>query len=128
MAIGEPAQPAPGLKYQLSPLEAVSGQAAQPGEVAGPAIRFTVTITNDTQDAVSLSQAVVNVYYGADRTPGDALTEPGGSPFPASVAAGSSATATFVFRVPADQRDRVTITVDLNSTTTVQVFEGAGPK
>ncbi|HEU5223288.1 MAG TPA: hypothetical protein VFU07_06350 [Candidatus Lumbricidophila sp.] len=122
------AQPFQGVRYRVTALEAVDGQAAQPGEVAGPAIRFVVQIENQTPDALGLGQAVVNVYYGANRAPADTLTEPGGSPFPASVAAGNTASGTFVFRVPSDQRDTLTITVDLNASTTVQVFEGPGPK
>jgi cytoskeletal protein RodZ len=112
----------------LSDLEAVEGEASTPGEIAGPSLRFTVTFTNDGDSSYSLAGAVTNVYYGEEQTPAIALAEPGGSDFPAEVAPGESATGTFVYNVPADQRDQVRITVDYDAAEPALVFEGSAPQ
>lgn len=124
-------EPAPidgGVTVALDDLEAVEGEASMPGEIAGPSLRFTVTFTNDSDEAYSLLGAVTNVYYGADQIPAIELAEPGGEPFPQEVAAGKSVTGTFVYNVPTDQRDQVRITVDYDAAEPALVFEGAAPQ
>lgn len=117
-----------GVTVALSDLESVDGEAQGPGEISGPSIRFTVTFTNDGDEAYSLAGAVTNVYYGADRVPAIPLPGPGGAPFPAEVDAGKTATGTFIFNVPTDQRDTVRITVDYEAADPALVFEGAAPQ
>ncbi len=116
-----------GLTAQVLGIEAVDGVAQGPGEVSGPSIRFTVTITNDTTAAVDLTSAVVTVDYGADRTPAGQLYEPGASPMPTTVAAGSTASGVYVFSIPVDQRGLVHITVDYAVGVPPLVFTGAVP-
>lgn len=112
----------------LSDLEAVEGEASAPGEIAGPSLRFTVTFTNEGDSAYSLVGAVTNVYYGDEQIPAIALAEPGGSDFPSEVAAGESAAGTFIYNVPADERDQVRITVDYDAAEPALVFEGSAPE
>jgi hypothetical protein len=112
----------------LSDLEAVEGEASTPGEIGGPSLRFTVTFTNEGDSAYSLTGAVTNVYYGDEQIPAIELAEPGGSDFPSEVAPGKSATGTFVYNVPADERDQVRITVDYDAAEPALVFEGSAPK
>ena len=71
-----------------------------PGEVAGPAVRFTLRLRNDSAQEVPLNTTVVNLYYGKAKTPASPLSEPGGAPLPATVAAGGEASGTYVFVVP----------------------------
>jgi hypothetical protein len=108
-------------------MEAIQGEAERAGEVAGPAVRFVVTVTNTTAQPVSLATALVNVYYGADATPAGELAKPGGSPFPQEVAAGGTAAGTFIFTIPEDERDDVLVTLDYQVGTPVLAFEGAAP-
>lgn len=102
------------------------GRGANPGEVAGPAVRVTVRLTNGTSAAVPLDSAVVSVYGGRDlarrppHRPGRQKRVLAGS-----VAPGASVTGVYVFNVPADQRDRLQVTVVAVTVTTV-LFEGAG--
>ncbi|MET1016048.1 MAG: hypothetical protein ABWX76_04485 [Leifsonia flava] len=119
------AQPAPGVTVSVSGFEAVEGEAELAGDVAGPAVRFTVTVTNTTAEAVSLAGALVNVYYGPAQSPSDSLPEPGGVPLPAEVAAGGTAEGVFIYTIPEDQRDDVLITFDYQVGTPVTAFQGS---
>ncbi|QHT54779.1 hypothetical protein GXP71_00805 [Cellulomonas sp. H30R-01] len=127
VALDQPAAFASGVTAELTKVESVAGEAQGPGEVAGPAVRVTVRLTNGTAAAVPLTQAVVNVYAGQDLAPGEPLSGPGGRPFTGSVPPGATATGVYVFNVPADQRDRLQVTVSYDPTVTTVLFEGAGP-
>lgn len=126
--IDAPAEALPGVQVQIVRLEAVEGTAQGPGEVAGPAVRFAVVVTNSTSTAVSLQTVVITVDYGSDRTPASELAEPGGSPLPGRVAPGQAAEGVYIFTVPIDQRDLVRITVDYSADVAPVVFEGAAPR
>ena len=124
VAIDEPAEPEPQVEVRLTSIEPVEGEANIPGEVGGPSLRVTVTIDNATSAALDLTSAVVNLYYGADRLPAIDLLEPGKVDFPGNVRAGETASGTFVFLVPVDERDDVTVEFDLASDSTVVLFAG----
>lgn len=127
VALDQPASFATGVTAELTKVESVDGEAQGPGEVAGPAVRVTVRLTNGTAAAVPLTQAVVNVYAGQDLAPGEPLSGPGGKPFTGTLQPGATATGVYVFNVPADQRDRLQVTVSYDPTVTTVLFEGAGP-
>lgn len=116
------------LTAKVTKLEAVQGQASGPGEVSGPAVRFTITITNTTGATVNLSNTVVNAYFGADTTPAIQLEKPGAVAFPFSVKDGGSATGVFVFNIPEASRDRVEVTVDTSVKNPVVAFRGPAPR
>lgn len=126
--LDEPEEVEEGLTARVSRLEAVAGEASGPGEVSGPAVRATVTLSNRSDERVDLSSTVVNLYHGADETPGSALSGPGTRALPTSVAPGSRASGTFVFAVPEDRRAEVLITVDYSVDTPVVAFRGRAPR
>lgn len=128
VAIDEQATPQTGVTAVIDRLESVDGEAVQPGDIAGPSVRFRMTVTNDTAAALDLTLVTVNAYYGADDTPAGPLTKPGGEAFPDSVAAGSTATGVFVFTVPEGSRDRFTVTLDIAAGTPLAVFTGPAPR
>lgn len=121
------ATPATGLTARVASIESVTGEANLPGEVGGPSLRVTVEVANDTAEAFDLSGTVVTLYMGADRAPAIELTKPGASPMPSSVPPGASVTGVYVFNVPEDRRDPITVEVDLAAQLPVVLFEGAGP-
>ena len=123
----DPAVAVPGVVFSISELEAVEGVARGPGEIAGPSLRFAVSVRNDTAATVSLTSTVVNFFFGAAQSPATELAAPGGVPFPDAVAAGQSAQGVFVFTVPADARDEVQIAVDYSAGVPIVLFEGAAP-
>lgn len=125
--IDEPAEVFDGVSAAVSSLEAVDGEARGPGDVAGPSVRVTVAVTNDTATSIDLSTAVVNVTYGDDDSPASSLPGPGVEAFPGSVAAGATAVATLVFSVPIDQRAGITVTFDYSVDVPIVAFTGPAP-
>jgi cytoskeletal protein RodZ len=126
--ISSPAPIVKALTAEVTKMEAVQGKATGPGEIAGPSVRFTITITNSTGKKVDLSSTVVNAYAGADSAPAIPLQGPGGKSFPSSVAAGGSATGVFVFNIAKADRGHVEVTVDTSVRNPVVAFKGAAPR
>ncbi len=117
-----------GVTVAMTKLDSVKGQAEGVGEVAGPAIRFTLAFSNSGDAAYPTQPIVVNVYYGKDNTPALPLSKPGGTTLPASVPAHGDASATYIFTVPEDQRGSVIVTVDYQAGAPAIAFQGAAPK
>ena len=114
---------AKGVVARVTKVEAVEGEATLPGEVAGDALRVTVTIDNDTDEALDLASAIVNLFHGADDTPATTLSGPGAAPLPATVAAGARGSGTFVFRIP-ERGVPIHVEVDVAADLTIVAFEG----
>lgn len=108
----------------LTKSESVQGEARLPGEIAGPAIRVTITVQNKSAASHNLEYTRVTAYYGADRTPAGVLTSPGGAPLDGTLAAGATATGVYVFGVPTEARNDVTVTVDTAAGVPMAVFTG----
>jgi len=116
-----------GVSATITEMTALQGVATGIGEVAGPAIRFKVTVLNETAAALLLDRAVVDVGYGNDERPANQLSGPDPTAFPASVAPGESGVGVFIFAVPLDARDKVKIHFNLEAETPVATFAGAAP-
>jgi hypothetical protein len=123
----EPGVIAGDLTVRVASIEAVEGEAQGPGESAGPALRFTVVITNGTDQSAPLSNAVANLFYSDALVPASALSGPGTQGFPTAIGAGEEATAVYVFAVPVDGRAFVQLSVDYSADTNDVVFEGPAP-
>ncbi|WP_162943786.1 hypothetical protein [Arthrobacter celericrescens] len=117
-----------GITAAITELQAVDGEATGIGEIAGPALRFKVTVTNGTAAALKLGTSLVTVTYGKDNAPASSLSGPGATEFPLTVAARASASSTVVFGVPKDQRADVRIYFSLDALTPIAVFEGQAPQ
>lgn len=125
VAPNEPADNGDGLVARIASMTAVQGEAVQAGEIAGPAVQFTLELTNDTGETVDLGLVSVNAYIGEDRTPAGGLVRPGGAPFEGSLEAGKTATGVYVYSIPENQRGDVTLTVDYRAGEPAFVFRGA---
>lgn len=128
VSFDESAEVIPGVTFSIADLEAVEGEAEGRGEVAGPAIRFRVDVVNATAAPVDLSTTVVNVFVGPAQDPAQDLAGPGAESFPAEVAPSGTASGVFVFTVPLEQRDQVTISVDYAVGVPIVVFQGSAPR
>lgn len=117
-----------GGKVKLSAIEIVQGEARGPGEVAGPSLKFQVTIDNPTGTAISTSNMLVNLESGSEKKPALQLSGPGVVHFPESVEPGTSASAVYVFNVAPADRDRIRILFDYGLTDPIAVFEGSAGK
>jgi hypothetical protein len=119
-----PAAVGNGVVATLPSIEAIQGTAIGPGNVNGPALRVTVRIDNGTSEALSLDGVATNMYFGADRTPASPLDDPTRSPFAGTLAAGESVDAVYVFSVPEDVRDDVTVEVGYEAGAPLLLFRG----
>lgn len=111
-----------GVNVSISAIESVQGEAQGVGEIAGPAVRFTVSLENATSAPVSTESLVVTVDYGTAQTPAIELSGPGAKPFQSTVAAHATATAIRVFAVPTNERGAVRISVNYQAKSTIAVF------
>ncbi|SHJ16964.1 hypothetical protein SAMN05216246_11344 [Actinomyces denticolens] len=102
----------------------VSGDDIVPGEIGGAALEVNLSVTAGAQD-IDLSGALATLTYGEDVIPAAPLTAAEGTELPSSVAAGQTATGSFRFSVPADARDRVTVTVTVAPGQPAVVFQGS---
>ncbi|MPV88086.1 hypothetical protein GB882_05350 [Georgenia ruanii] len=113
-----------GLTVSLTEIVPVQGVARAPGEIAGPALAVTVEATNSSAGALSLDGVTVFVSYGQDRTPATDF-EQGSAPLRGDLAAGSSATGTYVFAVPEDRRDDVRVEISYTGAAPTVAFGGS---
>lgn len=116
-----------GVTAEVLEIRAVDGVARRPGEVSGPALRIEVRLTNDTDEAIDLAGARIDVAYGPDRIPGLILSEPDVVLFPLTLPPRSHADAASVFVVPLDQRDQIQVAVWYTVDAPIIVFEGSAP-
>ncbi|WP_298459555.1 hypothetical protein [uncultured Cellulomonas sp.] len=101
--IESPVDVTEGVAVTVSALEAVDGDGVGPGEIDGPAVRFTVSVVNSTSQEVSLTSAAVNAYFGESLTPGIQLSGSGARALPAAVPPGGTVDGVYVFLLPEDR-------------------------
>lgn len=116
-----------GVDVRITDMAAVDGEAQGIGEVAGPAVRFTVSVTNNTDAPVDLSSAVMTVESGVDNAPCTPLSGPDAVPLPTAVDPGQTVTGSYVFLVPVSSRDQVTVYLSYSIDAPVAAFKGAVP-
>lgn len=123
--VNKPIEPEPGLTARVSRIEAVKGDAHGPGEIAGPALRVTLRLDNESQSRIVAESIVVNLYYGAKNHPAGPLSGPGLKPFTGVIDKGQKSSGSYVFSVPVDQRRKVRIEFRYSTEAPVTIFEGA---
>jgi hypothetical protein len=114
-----------GVSASVERIEAVDGEARGPGEIAGPALRVTIRLRNDSDRELRTELGLINLYYGADRTPASTLSGPGAAAFPATIAAGGTGEGTSVFTVPTEARDRIEVEFSYSTDVPVVIFSGS---
>ena len=108
----------------LVALETVDAEGVGRGSVSGPALLVTVRLANGTAEPLALDGVSVNLAHGADRVPGSPVADRRGKPFAGTVRAGGSAEARYVFSVPLEARDAVTVEVGARAGAPIAVFSG----
>ncbi len=127
VGIDQVADPGTGVSFRLAQLEAVTGEATGPGEIAGPAVRVTVVATNGSPSPVLLEGVVVDLTYGPDNSSAAPLSGPGVLRFTGEVEPGASVTGVYVFDVPVDQRGAISVLVSYLASVSPVVFQGPAP-
>lgn len=117
-----------GLVVEVTSITAIDGVARQPGEIAGPALRVEIRLTNESTAPIGVTAGLIDVTYGQERTPASTLGQPDVIAMPSSLAPGESAAAAGVFVVPLDARDQIQVAVTSSTDAPIIVFEGAAPR
>ena len=102
----------------------VTGQG--PGVFLGePKTEIGLRMTNRADRAVNLDQVVVTLVYGTERRTSRPVYDDRARDFNGVLHPGGSAAATYLFSVPRDQLDDVTMFVDFDGHHTVARFRGS---
>jgi hypothetical protein len=120
--LDKPSDTGTGLTARIASVEPVNAKARLPGEVAGPALAITLTVTNSGTTSAPLDSVVVTLADSGN-APGNEMSAKPAKPFPAKVAPGNKATAVYVFTVPKNKRNPITVTATLGDAP-VLVFTG----
>lgn len=124
VALDEPGDFGRGVTIALGKAEKITTEAKLPGEIAGPGLALTFTITNDSDAAIDVSSVVVDVADAAG-IPAIGMTAAPSAPFTGDVAAGTRATGVYVITLPAGSTDPISISVTYSSQAPIVVFTGA---
>jgi hypothetical protein len=114
-----------GVTAEVTSLTAVRASGRGPGNIAGPALRATVRLTNGTGGPVSLDGVAVALTYGKNASPASPVDDPSQSPFRGTVQPGRSAVGVYVFSVPSGDRNVVTVSVGYRAGAPFLVFTGS---
>ncbi len=111
-----------GVAVRVGGQKRVTVTAHGPGEVGGAGVQFTVTVRNTTSQAISLDGVAVSTTVGS--LPASPVDSPSGAPLSGSLAAGASATGTYVAVLPRSGRGKVHVEVQFNTSDTLLSFDG----
>ncbi len=125
--IDEVATVVEGVTVEVVSMTAFESTSEQPGDLAGPALKVVVRVTNATDAPLDLAGATVNLASGPDQNPAPPLGDTVASGLPATLAAGETAEGEYSFSIPVDARDDVGVTVDLLTGEPYVAFRGAAP-
>lgn len=125
VALDAPAEAGDGITGSLVSIEAIEGTGVGRGNIAGPALRVTVRLTNGTDRSVPLDNVAVELTHGTDAIPTSPLDDPSRAPFGGELEPGAAAEGVYVFRVPADDRGIVSVSVGYRAGAPFMVFSGA---
>ena len=115
-----------GVVADVLSLEAIDATGVGPGNIAGPALRVTVRITNGTTGPVSLDGVALDLAYGVEQLPASPIGDPSTAPFGGVLQPSESAEGVYVFTVPAGDRELVTLSVGYQAGAPFMVFTGSG--
>lgn len=114
-----------GITASISSLKAIQGTGTGRGNVSGPALRVTVLLKNGTSAPVSVDGVTVALAYGRDLTPASPLNDPSAAPFHGVLGAGKQATGVYVFSIPENARDSVTVSIGYQAGAPIMVLTGS---
>ena len=111
------------VSARISQVSAIQASATLPGEIAGPAVAVTVEITNGSSAAIGLDTVTVTLA-DAGGTPATTISSDPAAPLQGALEPGAAKSGTYVFTVPADQRNPVMVTVNYSTGAPTLVFTG----
>lgn len=115
--------PADDVTVSVARVERIDGSGVGPGNLAGPAVRVTVRLTNEQPDAVMVGLVAVSLTYGVENTPASPLEDPSVQPLRGELDPGETAEGRYVFSLPRDSGD-IQLRVGWQAPAPVAVFVG----
>lgn len=112
----------PKVTARIVSAQSVRTTARGPGEISGPGVKLVLQLSNGTAKAIGLDQTVVNVS-DQNNNPASPITT-GSAPFHGTLAAGRSATGTYVFTLPSSNTTRVNVELSYSADAPTIVFSG----
>jgi hypothetical protein len=125
VGLDEPAASGDGVTAQVRSIEAIDGAGSGPGNISGPALRVTLQLTNGTAAPIALDFVSIGLTHGSDNTPASPLNDPSADPFTGTLEPGAAGDGVYVFSMPEDDRDLVTVSVGYRAGAPYLVFSGA---
>lgn len=113
-----------GVTAQVEQVESVDGKPRGPGEIGGPALRITVRVRNNSGADQPMDAALVNLYYGRDKTPASGVAGPGSKPFRGALKAGDTARGRYVFSVAKADQSRIGVEFSYSTEVPTVIFSG----
>ena len=113
-----------GVKVSVTEITGLTVEANTPGEVAGPAVAATIRFENGSGHPLDLSTTMVTLVDAAGNVAAPTTSEPA-APTSGTLDDGATAEGTYVFRMPEDTRNAITLTVDYSAGAPVVVFHGS---
>lgn len=113
-----------GVRVSVTEITGLTVEAETPGEVAGPAVAATIRFENESGHPLDLGGAMVTLVDAAGNVAAPTTSEPA-APTSGTVDDGGTAEGTYVFRMPEDTRNAITLTVDYSAGAPVVVFHGS---
>ncbi len=108
---------------RIASVKSIQAKAQSPGEVSGSGVALTIAIENGSAKTINLNLVSVTLT-GSDGSPRPSITTTPARPFTGALAAGESASAVYVFTVPASLRKPMTVSVSYTSKAPVVLFRG----
>jgi len=121
--LAAPATPVTDVTVRISKVEAIEAKGQGPGEVSGPAVAVTVTIENAGTQPFDTSALSVNLTDSKD-LPGNGMTGSPAAWITKPVPAGGKLSGVYVFSVPKDNRNPITVSVSVNPGVPTVLFSG----
>lgn len=129
VSIKEEADFGDGVTATVVKLAAVDAEAAGAGEIGGPAVAVTIALRNGTSKTLPLGAVNVQMVYGSEQTPATPVDgDPQAKDFTGSLDPKDRQKGVYLFTIPPDERDEVTITVSHASLSPIVAFQGVAPR
>ena len=112
------------ISARLTEVKAVDATAKQPGEVAGPAVAVTVEVSNTSRQPIGLDTVSVTLADEAGN-PGSPVSTDPAKPLSGVLTPGQQQSGTYIFTVPKNTRDRLTVSVSYSTGAPTVLFTGS---
>lgn len=118
------ARPIEDLTVKLLSVEAIEATAEAPGQVAGPAVAITLTMSNSGSRPVDAAGVEVNLE-DANGNPGAGMIDAPAAWFEGEIDPGGEIAGVYVFSVAETARDPIQVSVTVRPGAPAVVFSGA---